>query len=190
MTPSAAPPDIPTRQPREIQLADGTPVLLRPVLPEDKEYLQSGMARLSPDSRYWRFMAPLSRLSPEWLRYLTEIDYHNHFAIGALVINQTPPLGIAIARYVRDPNHPTVAEPAVTVVDDYQGHGLGSLLLGLLIDDAMAHGITRFRAFLLAENGAMKRLFLKQGAHFTNQGDGILSAEFALRKEEGEHPAS
>lgn len=169
-----------TRHPRTLLLADGTPILLRPVLPEDKHYLQDGMARLSADSRYWRFMAPLSELSPEWLSYLTELDYRNHFALGALALNQTPPRGIAIARYVRDAQQPTVAEPAVTVLDAYQGHGLGSLLLGQLIADARNNGITDFHAWLLAENGPMKRLFLKHGARFRNEGDGVLRAEFAL----------
>lgn len=169
-----------TRHPRTFLLNDGTPALLRTVLPEDKQYLQSGMARLSPDSRYWRFMSPLSELSPEWLSYLTELDYDNHFAIGVLALNQTPPLGIAIARYVRSEESPHIAEPAVTVVDQYQGHGLGSLLLGQLMIDARQHGITEFRAWLLAENGAMKHLFLKHGAHFRNEGDGMLRADFAL----------
>lgn len=168
------------RYTREIRLAGGTPILLRPILPQDKERLQSGISRMSEDSRYRRFMATLSQLSPGRLRDLTEIDYDNHFALGALALDQTPPLGVGVARFVRDPDEPHVAEPAITVVDAYQGSGLGRQLLEHLMADALDHGVTRFRATLLAENEPMKQLFAQQGADFKHEGHGNLSAEFAL----------
>lgn len=165
---------------RETTLADGTPIRLRPILPQDKPQLQSALSRMSGDSRYRRFMATLSSLSAERLRYLTEIDYVNHFALAALALDQHPPLGIGVARYVRDPDKPHVAEPAVTVVDDYQGRGLGSLLLDEIMRDALDSGITHFRATLFADNTPMKQVFAQRGAEFTHEGFGILSAEFAL----------
>lgn len=168
------------RQAREMRLSDGTPILLRPVAADDKEQLQEGMTRLSEDSRYLRFMSPLRRLPPDLLRYFTEVDYQDHFALGAQALNEDPPLGIGIARYIREPDNPCIAEPAVTVVDDYQGLGLGRLLLQEIMADASNNGITHFRAYLLAENTAMKMLFAKCGAHFSYKEDGVISAQFPI----------
>ncbi len=56
-----------------MELEDGTPVLLRPVTPEDRERLVVGMAQLSAGSRYFRFFTPLPRLAEEQLRYFTEV---------------------------------------------------------------------------------------------------------------------
>lgn len=164
----------------ETTLADGTPIRLRPILPTDKDNLRSAMARLSPDARYRRFMSTIAELSPERLRYLTEIDYEDHFALTALALDHEPPLGIGFARYIRDPDKHHVAEPAFTVVDAYQGRGLGSLLLERIMRDAVGNNITHFRATLLADNIPMKELFAQQDAAFSHDGYGVLSAEFAL----------
>lgn len=174
--------------PCETRLKDGTPIRLRLVTPADKHELESGLERLSPASRYKRFMGAMKRLSPELLRYFTEIDYVNHFAVGALALDQEPPLGIGVARYVRYTGQPDMAEPAFAVVDRYQGRGLGQLLLRQLMREARRHGITRFRATLLADNMPMKALFARQGAHFTHAGDGVLVAEFTLDDAFGRPP--
>ena len=108
-------------------LRDGTRVRIRPIVPEDKALLVAGFERLSPESRYRRFMAQVDRLTDEQLVYLTEIDYHDHYALMALDLDHGP--GIGVARYVRLRGEPEVAEAAVTVIDDYQGRGLGHLLL-------------------------------------------------------------
>lgn len=168
------------RHTRETRLADGTPIRVRPVLPRDKERLQSGLSRMSASSRYRRFMSPVGHLSPSLLRYLTEIDYDHHFALGALAIDHNPPLGAGVARYVCDPDQPHAAEPAVTVVDAYQGLALGKLLFEQLMDVARAHDITRFHALLLTDNDSMKRLFADQGADFSHKGHGELAAELSL----------
>lgn len=166
----------------ETTLADGTPIRVRPILPQDKDNLRSAMARLSADARYRRFMSTISELSPERLRYLTEIDYEDHFALTALALDQEPPLAIGFARYVRDPDKPHVAEPAFSVVDAYQGRGLGNLLLQRIMADALANGITHFRATLFADNQPMKEMFMQQNAQFSHDGFGTLSAEFVLPK--------
>lgn len=166
----------------ELSLSDGTPIRVRPIVPSDKDHLTAGMRRMSEDSRHFRFMGGLSELSSQQLRYFTEIDYVNHFALGALALDRDPPLGIAVARYVRDPAKPHVAEPAISVIDAYQHRGLGSLLLDQLMTVALAHDITHFRATLLADNEPMKQLFMRQGAAFEYQGSGVVAAEFALPK--------
>jgi len=88
-------------------LRDGTAVRLRLVVPEDKELLRAGFERLSPASRYARFLAPKSQLSDDELRYLCEVDHDRHVAIGALRDAGeageagAAPIGLGIARFIR-----------------------------------------------------------------------------------------
>src|SRR5947207_5929492 len=107
-------------------LRDGSPVVVRPILPEDRDRLVEGFARLSDESRYRRFGTPVRRLTDEQLRYLTEIDYETHMAWIALDPATPGEPGLGVARYVRLPGEPEVAEAAVTVVDSHQGLGLGT----------------------------------------------------------------
>jgi RimJ/RimL family protein N-acetyltransferase len=159
-------------------LRDGTTVTVRPIKPEDKEALASGLSRVSPESRYRRFLRPVTSLSPKELAYLTEIDYTNHFAWVA-VDPDDDQLGLGVARYVRDAKDPEVAEAAVIVVDDYQGKGLGTILLRLLVATAVDNGITTFRGWVLGDNVEILRPLERLGA--LRQADkGVLRIEVDL----------
>ena len=116
-----------------------------------------GFARLSPESRYRRFLAAMPELTEEMVRYLTVIDHHDHEAIVAL--DDKTGEGIGVARYVRSKERPDVAEVAVTVIDDWQGRGLGTLLLEAISARARAEGIRTFSALVLATNHEMIDLF-------------------------------
>lgn len=145
----------------EAQLDDGTRVRLRLVRPTDKEQLVRGLARLSPASRYRRFLTDKDHFSPEELRYLTECDGTNHLAIGASLMHleaDRPEEGIGVARFVRNPQHPEVAEAAVAVIDDYQGRGLGRLLCRRLVEAARERGIERFACEMMPGNEPMQAL--------------------------------
>ncbi|GIW41628.1 MAG: hypothetical protein KatS3mg076_2205 [Candidatus Binatia bacterium] len=135
-------------------LADGTPVRFRLLVPEDREALRAGFERLSPESRYRRFFSPMPRLSEKFLDYLTRTDNENHLAVVAerLDENGNPCEGLGVARFVRSRDDPTVAEAAVAVVDEFQGRGVGTLLLWLLTCAALERGITKFRGYVLADN--------------------------------------
>ena len=143
-----------------ITLRDGSHVRIRQGHHTDRELLLRGFERLSPESRYRRFLAPMKELTEATVRYLTEIDHHDHEAMIAL--DEQTGEGIGVARYVRDPDHPDVAEVAVTVIDDWQGRGLGTLLLEVISARARQEGITRFTALMLAANKEMMDLL--QGA--------------------------
>ncbi len=145
-------------------LGDGSRVVFRPIRPTDKAALRQGMRLLSPESRYHRFFAAVDNLSPDQLRYFTEIDYNDHFAWLAVLPDVRPPLGIGVARYIRLPKDPEAAEAAVTVLDDYQRHGIGTALLRLLARSAMEHGIERFVMAVMGENDAMMQLLQASGA--------------------------
>jgi len=94
--------------------------------------------------------------------------------------------GVGIARFIRLADEPDVAEPAIVVVDEMQGHGLGRLLMERLIEAAVERGVKRFRSDFLAINRPMKELLthVSPAAQFIPQGP-IVVAEFALVPEEG-----
>jgi GNAT superfamily N-acetyltransferase len=133
-----------------VALRDGSRIRIRQGQAADRALLQRGFARLSADSRYRRFLSPISELSEATVRYLTEIDHHDHEAIVAL--DEQTGEGVGVARYVRNPERPEVAEVAVTVIDDWQQRGLRTLLLDVLGARAREEGITRFTALMLATN--------------------------------------
>jgi GNAT superfamily N-acetyltransferase len=136
-------------------LPDGRRVLIRPVTGSDKELLRRGFERLSDQSRYRRFLAPMVYLSDEIVRYLTEVDHHDHEAMVAL--DEETREGVGVARYVRA-GQSDIAEVAVAVVDHWQGRGVGTLLLEALAARAHEEGISRFSALMLAENEEMMEL--------------------------------
>jgi GNAT superfamily N-acetyltransferase len=108
------------------ELGDGTRVRIRPGRRSDGDLLLRGFERLSAESRYRRFLSPMPKLTEMTLRSLTDIDHRDHEAVLALDESGE---GIGVARYVRDAGRPQAAEVAVTVVDGWQGRGLGTLLL-------------------------------------------------------------
>ena len=86
---------------------------IRPVRPTDEQLLRDGFARLSAESRYRRFLVPMPRLSAPLVRYLTEVDHHDHEALVAI----DPDTGrmVGVARYVRYPDDPTDADLLVAL---------------------------------------------------------------------------
>lgn len=162
-----------------VSLSDGRKVHLRTIRPSDRELLREGFERLSPDSRYARFMVPKARLTERELAYLTDVDGIDHFALGAVRRHMmSKDEGVGSARFVRMVAEPDVAEPAVTVLDEYQGKGLGTILLQRLIEAAWERDIRWFRSELLAENKASKRMMesLSPEVRFQATGDGALVA--------------
>lgn len=147
--------------PELVDLRDGTRVLVRPVTADDKAAMVEAFERLSPESRYRRFLTVKPRLTDAELRYLTEVDHHDHEAVGAF--DPDSGQGIGVARFVRDLDHPTAAEAAVTVPDDWQGRGVGTALLNVLAERARTEGIDRFTALLLAENRDMLDMLERLG---------------------------
>jgi nucleotide-binding universal stress UspA family protein/RimJ/RimL family protein N-acetyltransferase len=129
--------------------AAATPTLeIRPVTPDDRAVIRQAFERLGPESRYRRFFGPMPALSDRDLNYLTRVDHHDHEALVA--IEPETGDGVGVARYVR--TSPDAAEPAIAVVDDWQGRGVGTRLMDALVERALAEGIQRFDAPVLAAN--------------------------------------
>jgi len=140
------------RRTTDVRLHDGLLIRIRPILPEDRRELRRGYEQLSQESRRRRFLSPPGHLSKQMLDYLTGIDYRDHLALVAFAIEDPGAPGIAVARYVRLADEPDTAEAAVTVVDAYQGRGVGTILMQALTVAAMENGLRRFSAYVLAAN--------------------------------------
>ena len=137
-------------------LRDGSAVLIRPVRRAD--------ARLLADNFLF-----------------TDVDHHNHEALGAL--DHADGRGVGIARYIRDAADPQAAEIAVTVIDDWQGRGLGTELMAQLSERARSEGIRRFTALVAADNPAMARLLRNVQANLVRREPGALRYEIMLGAE-------
>lgn len=156
------------------KLKDGTQVLIRTIDPCDKKCISAGFSRFSPRSRYLRFFSPINQLTDGQLTYLTDIDNVNHVLIAATEVAEKGSAGIGLARYIRLKQEPDVAEFAISVADDYQGRGAGSLLLDLLIEHAKSNQVRILRGYVLTANQLMIKLLEGRGTQGIVDQDGSL----------------
>ena len=140
------------------RLKDGTPVLLRPLLPADRVGFAAEVHRLSQDSRRLRFFSPQPP-SESMIDYLVDIDYVDHFA-WLVVDASDPQKGLATARFVRSPASPS-AEAAFGTSEGYHGRGLATLLLGALGVAALEGGIDELVGHVLEDNAPMRAVFAR-----------------------------
>ncbi len=187
--------EYPTEFQFDVLLKDGAVVQLRPIRPDDAQREHEFFGRVRPDSAYFRFFGAKSDLSPDDLRYFTNIDYHDRMAFIALEGEDM----VAVGRYDVLVGHEAsdggkVAEIAFLVQDDFQGRGIGSRLLQHLTVYARLEGISEFEAYVLSENHGMLRLFRSSGYKLTRQLDqGVYTVEFPIeysmeaREAEWEH---
>ncbi|TPI46101.1 MULTISPECIES: bifunctional acetate--CoA ligase family protein/GNAT family N-acetyltransferase [unclassified Mesorhizobium] len=125
---------------------------IRPIKPADISLYPEFLARISPDDLRLRFLSPRKSFSDQMLKRLTQLDYGRNMAFVAL--NTSSGALAGISRISCDPDH-TVAEYALLVRTDLQGHGLGWELLSQIVDYARADGIGRIEGIMLAENTRM-----------------------------------
>jgi RimJ/RimL family protein N-acetyltransferase len=151
-----------------VVLRDGSRILVRPVHSDDEALLEEGFSRLSAESRRLRFLSDKPRLSPRELRYFTHVDHHDHEAIGAR--DSADGRGVGVARFIRDPEHPDVAEIAVAVVDEWQRRGVATELLRRLFLRAREEGIRRFTALVADDNDGVTTLLRDLGGSIRDVG--------------------
>jgi RimJ/RimL family protein N-acetyltransferase len=171
-----------------VELRDGSAVAVRPIRPTDRDAVRHGFDGLSEQSRYQRFLSPMAELSESQLRYLTEVDHHDHEAL--IAFDAETGEGIGVGRFVRLDDGIS-AEAAITVVDEWQGRGVGTALAHLLADRARAEGIERLTSLLLASNRQMRDLLASLGPSEITADDGsTIEVAVALPEEGiGEHMA-
>jgi acetyltransferase len=158
-----------------ITLADGTPIIIRPIHPDDADDLQSAFMRLSTQSIYLRFHSYKKELTDEEARHLTKVDYHKQMAFVATCKENGQDIVVGVSRYAMlDEGDPEIAEAAVVVDDKYQGRGIGKLLLWRLVNYARTKGIHFLRGNLQIGNDRMLTLVQRSGLpHQQRYVDGI-----------------
>jgi len=125
---------------------------VRPIRPSDKDVLQKAFGALSEKSRYLRLFQTNNTLSKTQLDYFTEVDGIDHVAWGILDETNENSKPVGIGRFVRLKGKTDIAEVAITITDDYQGRGLGSILFATLNYIAGQMGIKKLRYYVLSEN--------------------------------------
>ncbi len=169
------PPDYPTDWTFDVVVKDGATVRLRPILPDDAPGLQSLISRMGRESIYHRFFRIKTTLTADELAYFTQLNYSDRMAFVAIHEGQI----VGVGRYDRSKEDPRVAEVAFAMADAHQGRGIGTRLLEQLTDYAREHGIEAFRAFVLADNHAMIRVFRNAGYLMHRELDeGVYTVEF------------
>ncbi|HEX4718214.1 MAG TPA: GNAT family N-acetyltransferase [Thermoleophilaceae bacterium] len=163
--PLRRPPDHVDGEP--MRLRDGATVMVRPVEPADSSLLEEGFHDLSAVTRYRRFLFDRPDLTGEEARELTQLDHRDHEAI--IAIDPKTGDGVGIARYVRDDADRACAVAGITVIDRWQGRGLGTELLGRLAARARDAGIERFEAHMIAGDAEAQRMFEHLGPVETSQ---------------------
>jgi acetyltransferase len=171
---------------REIQLPGGARVLLRPIRPEDAEAEQRFVARLSPQTLYMRFHAPVRELSIEQLIRFTQIDYDREMAFVAVDQGSEPEEIRAIGRYARLPDGER-AEFGVTVEDSWQGCGLGRVMMEALERCARSRGLDEMIGYVLKDNQPMREFMLARGYVPHSDEDDAHLIRFALPLRTPEH---
>jgi RimJ/RimL family protein N-acetyltransferase len=140
-------------------------VRIRPIRPEDKALLNWGLSRLSETTVQRRFLSPKPRFTDAELRYLTEVDGHDHVALVA--IDEDGDL-VGVGRFVRLED-PTEAEVAIVIADPLQGQGLGTRLGYALVEEATRHGVERFTATMQGDNRPAHHLMAKLTARLAER---------------------
>ena len=149
---------------------------IRPIAPDDKAELATFFSRLSDESRRRRFLGPKPKLSARELAFLTEVDQCRHVALVA--VDETGAI-VGVGRYATWHNEPGRAEMAFAVLDEWQGHGLGTALGDRLVAQARATGLSSLTGSTFAFNAPAKALLKHLG--FLPKGISSGIADYELR---------
>ncbi len=145
---------------RRLSLPDDRKLLVRPVRPEDEALYPPFFAAVTQQDLRLRFFAPLKEFSHAFIARFTQIDYAR--AMAFIAIDEATGQMLGVVRIYADPNFET-AEYAILVRSDLKGHGLGWMLMELIIKYARAEGLSSVRGQVLRENTTMLEMCRKLG---------------------------
>jgi RimJ/RimL family protein N-acetyltransferase len=165
---------------RQIEpLRGGGDICIRALKPDDRTDLLEAVEQMSPQSLRTRFFSPKRYFSETEVAYFVEVDFVRHVALVAELLSEEDRPIVGGARYVL--TEPGKAEIAFTVVDAYQGRGIGGILMRHLVKLARDAGLQELFAEVLPENHAMAKVFEKSGLSVTRKlADGTMHFSFAL----------
>lgn len=165
-------------------LKDNSFAIFHFIGPECRNCIAKGLNRLSYATRLSRFNSPINKFSETQIEYLTNIDNHDHLALGAGICNISNDPGMGIARYIKKSKDSHKAEIAIVILDEYQNKGLGTLLTCLLIKYGIKNNIFKFYGFVNPENIPIIKIFEKFKAKKinNNENENMLCLEFDLVK--------
>jgi GNAT superfamily N-acetyltransferase len=165
----------------EVRTTEGNLLYLRPIGPDDAAGLVEFHRGLSDRSVYRRFFSAHPTLSEAEVARFTHVDYVDRLALVALDGDRI----VGVARYERCPGTDE-AEVAFVIADEYQHHGIGTLLLEHLAEAAWHRGITEFVAETFTENRDMLRVFYDSGFTVrTSSEGGTSTVRFGIEPDEG-----
>ena len=168
----------PSEREQEWPMRGGGQYSVRPIRPDDAEMLQDFVRRMSPESRYFRFVSTTRELSLKMLAKFTLIDYDREMALVAIYRERKPAEDgsfteneriIGVSRYVTNPDQNT-CEFSLAIADEFNGQGLGSRMMLSIMDVARSKGLSQIEGLVLTNNAPMLKL--------------MRSLEFEVRKYE------
>jgi acetyltransferase len=139
---------------RERVLADGRPVLVRPVHPEDLPHEASFLAHLSPETRRTRFQRLSGPDLKALARFYTHVDYQDHMAFVCTAREGAREIIVGDARYLANPDGAS-CEFGIVVADDWRHAGVAQHLMRALMARAKEQGLRSISSFVLRDNQDM-----------------------------------
>jgi len=144
------------------QMKDGTPVVLRPIKPEDEPMWHELLGSCSTQSLWFRFSYLFKQTTHEMASRYCFIDYDRELGIVAEVEEEGQRKLIGVGRLVADMDH-EAAEYAIIVVDRWHGHGLGGLLTDYCLEVAKSWNVKKVVAEVSKDNVRMLATFRNRG---------------------------
>ena len=154
-------------------LRDGRTFEVRALKPTDEADMLAAVDRIGAQSLYRRFMGAKRGFSDKERAFFLNVDFVNHVALVAEVKDGDRASIVAGGRYIVE--KPGMAEVAFAVVDDYQGLGIGAILLRHLAALGRQAGLREFTAEVLSDNAPMLKVFERSGLKFSSKrsADGV-----------------
>ncbi len=151
-------------------LHDGSTVEIRAQRPTDREEIIAELQHASAETVYHRFFSMKRSFSEKEEHYFFDVDFVNHVVLIAVAKTNGHSRIVGGSRFVV--MEPGKAEVAFSVVDGYQGHGLGAILMHHIIAIAREAGVREFVAEVLSDNGPMLAVFEHSGLITTTRREG------------------
>lgn len=161
-------------------LADGTPVVIRPLRESDHQSERAFIEGLSAKAMHNRFLGQIPHPTDDFIRRLINVDMINDVALAAVTGEGEQQRFLGVSRYAADPGRRT-CECAIVVADAWQHRGLGTMLMRRLIEIATRRGLTLMQSTDLAENTEMRQLARELGFECERDPDDAQQVVYSMR---------